>query len=64
MQQENWTKVLRETEQALLHRFISDNVKSAHNVLFDPDGNNDFIPLTDELQSRLEAYLFIVEKAA
>ena len=57
-------KYLKQEEQTFLRRFLPDNVRSAHTVLFDPDENVDFIPTTDQLQSCLESYLCLIEKAA
>ena len=57
-------KYLKQEEQTFLRRFLPDNVRSAHTVLFDPDENVDFIPTTDQLQSCLEAYLRLIEKVA
>jgi len=57
-------KVLREKEKAFLRRFLPNDVRSAHSVLFDFDGKIDFIPSAQELQACLQEYLSVIEEAA
>ena len=64
MQMYKSRKLLKEKEQKFLVRFLPNNIKSAHSVLFDPDGEIDFYPSPDELLSCLEAYLLLIDYAA
>jgi hypothetical protein len=57
-------KVLREKENAFLKRFLPNDARSAHSVLFDPDNKIDFTPSAQELQACLQEYLSLVEDAA
>jgi hypothetical protein len=57
-------KVLRQKEKAFLRRFLPNDVRSAHSLLFDPDGKIHFIPSDQELQACLQEYLSLVEEAA
>jgi hypothetical protein len=57
-------KALREKEKAFLTKSLPNGVRSAHSLLFDPDGKIDFIPSAQELRLCLEEYLALVEEAA
>lgn len=58
------SKFLKEKEKAFMQRFLPDEARSGHGVLFDPDEEIHFIPSAQELQACLEGYLIVIEAAA
>ena len=57
-------RVLRAKEKTFLSGFLPKGVRSAHSVLFDPDGEIEFIPSPGKLQACLVEYVSLVEEAA